>query len=351
MLIKQEFIRRILVILIAHMGDTVLATPLTRALQAAYPEAVIDMLVSPLGAEAARHDPCISKVFVYEKIDWRRDRHKLMRVVGLLQYRKYDMSFATSYGSLGSMMAWFTGAKYRVGFDLYNGARFLTHVVSYPTGIIHEAEKQLKLLNPLGITFTGSNLSFTVSENEIASLHQKIKISHDRPIVAICPLSTHIHKNWTIVGWATVLKELSKLAYCYLIGSPKELPEITQINACSNNAAVIAAGSLTLGESAALLKEADLFITVDTGPLHIVQAFETPVLALFGPTHPDVWGPRRSCDVVIRSTVDCLACWHSKAPYWTYTCENHICMEQILPAKVVQTAQSMLEYKNGHEPR
>lgn len=351
MLVKPEFIRKILVILIAHMGDTVLATPLTRTLQAAYPEAVIDMLVSPLGAEAARHDPCISKVIVYEKIDWRRDRDKLMRLVGLLQHRRYDMAIATSYGSLCPMMTWFTGAKYRVGFELYNGARFLTHVASFPTGIIHEAEKQLKLLTPLGIIPKDSSLSFTVDKDEIASLHQKIKISHDRPIVAICPISTHIHKNWTISGWAAVLKQLSKVAHCYLIGSTKELLEITRINACSGNAAAVTAGSLTLGESAALLKEADLFITVDTGPLHIGQAFETPVLALFGPTHPDVWGPRRPCDVAIRSTADCSACWHNKTPYLTYKCENHICMEQILPANVIKMAQAMLENKYVHEPR
>lgn len=351
MLVKQELIHKILVIIIAHMGDTVLATPLTRTLQAAYPEAAIDMLVSPLGAEAARHDPCINKVIVYEKIDWRRDRDKLMKIIGLLQHRKYDMAIATSYGSLCPMMTWFTGAKYRVGFDLYNGARFLTHVVSFPTGMIHEAEKQLKLLKPLGITPKDSSINFAVSKDEIASLHEKIKISHDRPIVAICPISTHSHKNWTTLGWSAVLKQLSKVAHCYLIGSPKELPEISQINVYSGNAAVVTAGSLTLGESAALLKKADLFITVDTGPLHIVQAFETPVLALFGPTHPDVWGPRRPRDVVIRSTTDCSACWHNKTPYWTYKCENHICMEQILPENVVKTAQAMLKNKYVHEPR
>lgn len=347
MLANQGLIRRILVILVAHVGDTVLATPLTRALRAAYPEALIDMLVSPLGAEAARHDPCISKVIIYEKIDWRRDRDKLMRVIGLLQHRRYDMAIATSYGSLGPMMAWFTGAKYRVGFDLYNGSKLLTHVVPFPTGLIHEAEKQLKLLKPLDITPNDSSISFTVGKDEIASLHQKVKISHDRPIVAICPLSTHTHKNWTISGWSATIKQLSKLAYCYLIGSPKELLEITQINTCSGNSAVITAGSLTLGESAALLKESDLFITVDTGPLHIVQAFETPVLALFGPTHPYAWGPRRPCDVVIRSPADCSACWHNKTPYWTYKCENHICMKQILPESVVKIAQVMLEYKNA----
>jgi len=85
--------------------------------------------------------------------------------------------------------------------------------------------------------------------------------------------------------------------------------------------------------------------------LHIVQAFDTPVLALFGPTLPDAWGPRRPYDVVIRSTVYCSGCWHNKAPYLNYKCENHICMEQILPTDVVKTAQTMLENKYAHEPR
>lgn len=340
--IIRECFRRIVVILIAHMGDTVLATPLTRSLKSAFPEAVIDILVSPLGAEAALHDPSINNVIVCEKINWRRDRNKVMKIVGLLQHRSYDLAITTSYGSLCPIMARFTGAPYRVGFDLYNGVRFLTHIVPYPTGIIHEAEKQLTLLKPLGITPKDSSIGFAIDKVEIESLHQKVKLTYDRPIVTICPLSTHTHKNWTAAGWAAVLKQLSKTAYCYLIGSPKELLEIAQINACAGNVATVTAGSLTLGESASLVRESDLFITVDTGPLHIAQAFNTPVLALFGPTHPDVWGPRRSCDTVIRSKASCSACWHNNKSYWNYKCEAHICMEQILPEDVLTMAQTML---------
>ncbi|BBB90426.1 MAG TPA: glycosyltransferase family 9 protein [Methylomusa anaerophila] len=350
MIVERDQIRKILLIIVAHMGDVVLATPVTRALRSAFPAAVLHMLVSPLGEEAARHNPFINKTIVYTVTNWEKDRSLLRKLIAGLQQEQYDLALASHYGSLGPMLAWLSGAKYRLGFDADGGAKFLTHVVPSLRGaIVHESEKQLATLEPLGITTRDTGIVFAIYPEEVRNLRQKVTVIHDRPLVLICPFSSHSHKDWTIAGWTSLLQSLAQTARCFLLGGQKELPPVQRLAAAAGNAAEVFAGSLTLGETAALMAEADLIITVDTGPMHVAQAFPAPVLALFGPTHPQVWGPRRPHDVVLYRPQECSPCWQ-KAEYWPYKCGNHACMEQIPAADVIQAAKSMLQRRPTLQP-
>lgn len=343
MCIKSELTRKILLIIVAHMGDAVLATPVTRALRRKYPQAAIDMLVSPLGEEASEHNPYINDTIVYSIKNWQRDRIKLRNLITFLQNQKYDLALATNYGSLGPMLAWLSAAKYRIGFDDDGGAKFLTHVVASQRAVIrHETQRQLEILRPLGVFTQDFSIEFNIAPDELTSLHNKVSLSHHKPAVVLCPFSSHPHKNWTVSGWISLLPQLAKLANCYFIGGHRELSDILQLNAYAGYAAEVLASKLTLGETAQLIREADLLITVDTGPLHIAQAFQTPVLALFGPTHPKVWGPRGLQDIVVSAPQACSPCWQ-RTNYWHFHCEKHECMEQITATEVLHTAEAMLK--------
>lgn len=344
MLLAQEYIHKIMFVNIAHIGDIVVSTPVTRALKAAYPHAEIDVLTSPLSKKAVQHNPFISNIFVYDIDNWQQDRIKLLKLVQLLQRQKYDLALTPCYGTVDPMMVWLCGAKYRAGFDTYGGVKFLTHVTHLPgiDDIRHETEKQLEVLTVLDIAAQDSSIVFCYTDKEAASLHQKLELTHKKPLVLLCPFSSDSQKDWPITNCTALLQQLTKLAHCYLIGSHTALPKLRQINAAANNIAEVLAGSLTLGELAALINKADLFITVDTGPLHIAQAFQTPVLALFGPTDPRVWGPRGCHDFILQTLKKCAPCWH-KPDSLKNSCVKNECMEQISAADVLQTALKMLK--------
>jgi predicted lipopolysaccharide heptosyltransferase III len=338
-----ENIHKILVVSLAHMGDAVLATPVTRSLKKKFPLASIDLLIRPLAEEAAKHNPYVDHVIVYERDHWQKNKADLQNFIHLLQSKNYDLALSASDDSICAMLIGLSGARYRIGYENDSQMNFFTHTVPAPTKIMHQSERQLEILKPLGLMHQDSHIEFQISMNETTSLYHKLDLSSTKPTIVLCPFSSHVHKNWTVDNWITVINHLAKKAQCILIGSQQELSAIQSMNDRTDNAALIAAGQLTLGESAALIKSAQLFITVDTGPMHIAQAFDTPVIALMGPTHSRVWGPRNRQDIVIRSLrCPCAPCWQLYKNYYTFECSTHCCMTQITAAKVIKSAESIL---------
>lgn len=344
MLILPEQVNKILMVTITHIGDIVLSCPTTRALKDFFPDAEIDMLVSKPQGEAAYHNPYISNVIFYDIEDWQRDRAKLMQLIQRLRMKKYDFALSSRHGSADPMMAFLSGAVYRAGFDTHGGSKFLTHILpSNPAVVRHETEYQLALLATLGITAADTRIEFLVSDDEESSLNEKLPHLHKagRPIVLLCPFSDDTQKNWTNNGYVQVLQTLAEFADCYLLGSLRQLSALRSINNCAGNAATVLGGALSLGELAALIKAADLLITVDTGPMHIAQAFRTPVVALMGPTDPKVWGPRKSGDIVLNKPMCCAPCWH-KDEAIKKSCRSNECMRRIRPDAVIEAATGIL---------
>lgn len=329
---------------ITHIGDIVLSCPTARALKKAYPSAEIDMLVSMPQGEAAFHNPYIHSVIDYTIKDWQRDRIKLIALIERLRLQQYDIALSSPYGSANPMMAWLSGAACRIGFDVHCGARYLTHIIptAAPT-IRHETENQLRVLAPLGITTEDTRIEYTLSAADIAGMYEKLPelLARCRPLVLLCPFSDDKQKNWTHSGYTAVLKTLADFTDCCLIGAHNQLSELTAINCSTGNRATVLAGTLTLGELGALIQEADLLITVDTGPMHIAQAFETPVIALMGPTDPRIWGPRKPNDVIINKSLPCSPCWHKDEAIKKSCCRSY-CMQCIQPAEVIYAAKKSL---------
>ncbi|MDR7868549.1 MAG: glycosyltransferase family 9 protein [Sporomusaceae bacterium] len=344
MLILPEQINKILMVTITHIGDIVLSCPTTRALKKYFPHAEIDMLVSMPQGEAAFHNPHVSNVIFYGIENWQRDRAKLMKLIQALRQKKYDLALSSRHGSADPMMAFLSGAVYRAGFDTHGGGKFLTHMLPLdPIVIRHETEYQLALLAMLGITSEDTNIEFLVSDEEESSLNMKLPRLQDngRPIVLLCPFSDDPQKNWTDNGYVEVLRTLAEFADCYLLGSLRQLTALRSINTAAGNVAEVLGGLLSLGELAALIRAADLLITVDTGPMHIAQAFSTPVVALMGPTDPRVWGPRNPGDVVLTKPMECAPCWH-KDESIKKSCRFNECMWRIRPDDVIKAATGIL---------
>lgn len=344
MQIMPEQVNKILLVSITHIGDIVLSCPTARALKDYFPHAEIDMLVSMPQGEAAYHNPYISSVIPYDIVNWQRDRVKLVKLIQALRRKKYDLALSSRHGSADPMLALLSGAALRAGFDTHGGGRYLTHVLpSDPAVIRHETEYQLAVLAMLGIPATDTRIEFLVGDEEEASLRKKLPHvgKRERPLVLFCPFSDNSQKNWTISGHVKVLRTLAEIADCYLLGSLRQRPALRDINRCAGNAAKVLGGFLSLGELAALIGAADLLITVDTGPMHMAQAFQTPVLALMGPTDPKVWGPRKPGDIVLNKPMHCSPCWH-KDEAIKKSCRGNECMRRIRPAEVIQAAICVL---------
>ena len=330
-------IHKILIINLAFIGDVILSTPVARALRETYPQAIIDMLVVPGPAGIAEMNPYIDTVHVYDKKGRHRNWFRAYRLVKELQTYHYDVIVCTNFAVRGAILAWLIGAPYRIGYDAQHGKWFLTHAASARRTVIrHEAENYLDVLKPLGISMDDTSLCLTIPDKVHRSLERHVVRYPGKPLVLICPAGRHKRRSWTEDGYIRLIRELAVFADIGLIGGKTEQDYLEGINHLSGNLAVVYSGVFDLKQLAAFISEADLLISVDTAPLHIAQAVGTPVLALFGPSIPAVWGPRGERDVIFYRKVDCAPCW-GKTP----NCD-HRCMSVIKPDDVIRKAKEML---------
>ncbi len=124
-------------------------------------------------------------------------------------------------------------------------------------------------------------------------------------------------------------------------GSPADVPYISMIREQMKNEPLIAAGKLSLSEATALIEASDVYVGVDSGPMHIAAFTGTRIVALFGPTDPAKVGPYGSGHTVIRRTdLDCLACRKR-------SCSNRQCLEGISPQTVFEETVRLLGWNTG----
>lgn len=339
MKIDQQRIRKILYINLAFIGDIILSTPAIRALRAKYPAAIIDMLVTPWASQAARGNPYVDEVHIYDKKGEHRKLAKLWQLLSVLRTEKYDLVITANYALRGAMVAKMIGARYRVGYDAQHAAFFLTHTTpAKRMDVKHETENQLAVLQPLGISTTDFSLEFQHNAIDIQNMHDKMGELPPKTIVVICPFGRHPLNNWTTAGYVALLTQLSAVASCYLIGGQGDKENLLAINQQAGDCGTVLAGNLTIGELAVFLGKSSLVITVDTGPMHLAAAVGAPILALFGRSDERVWGPRGEYDQVLR-LLD-LPCAPCIAPR---ECSHHSCMKNLTSEVVIAKALGMLK--------
>jgi predicted lipopolysaccharide heptosyltransferase III len=339
MIESLKHIQKILVINLAFIGDVVLSTPVIRALRESYPQAMIDMLVVPLTKSIASGNSFVNEVLVYDKRGQHKKLGPLFKLICELRSRHYDLAVCTNFAARGAMLAWIAGIPNRAGYDRQHANLFLTHVASSERlEIRHEAENYLAVLKPLGITTADTTLAFQVQEQDKVAFATKVpKVMLDQPIAVVCPIGSYPRKSWTTAAYAELICHLAKESQVVLIGGGKEAADLSKISQTSadlagRNVVCILAGKLNLGELAALLQCCKVLVSVDTGPMHIAQAVGTPVVALFGPTDPVIWGPRGLNDQVFYEKLSCSPCWGKGE------CTINRCMTGIAVEKVIEAA-------------
>ncbi len=336
---KPESINKILVIDLAFIGDVILATPVLRALRGSFPKARITMLTIPLTAEIAAMDPYVDNVLVYDKHGEHQGFWGMLRIAGLLRRHHFDLAVCMNFALRGALVAWLARIPERVGYDAQLASLFLTRTTSHERdGIKHEALNHLEVLRSLYLDTSDTSLAFRLPEAARQYLEQKVPGLPAKGYIAICPFGSYAKKNLTLDTAAQVAAHLAARMPVYLIGGKKEQAGLAQVAfAADLPAGNVLAGELTLQELAVFLQGAAALVTVDTGPLHMAQAVKCPVLAIFGPTDPVIWGPRGEADKVIYHHMACSPCWGKG------TCTQNSCIADISAVEIMQAADALLE--------
>lgn len=307
-------IKRILLIKLRHHGDMLLTTPVINSLRKHYPASEIDVLLYKETEAILRYHPAISVIHAIDR-SWKKQgvRHQLKEELALLKNiraRHFDLVINLADQWRSAVIALFSGAPVRIGFDYQKRRSFIwrkahTSLVSTANhGTLHTVEQNLSILAPLNIDITDRRASMHYSPDDDAhrqSLLAERAVNGD--YIVIQPTSRWTYKCWDDAKMAQLIDALQPQGLTIILTAgpdKKERDMIAHIQSlCHNPQVVSLAGELTLTQLAAIIDHARLFIGVDSAPMHMAAALNTPCVALFGPTKLHHWRPWSDNSTVI----------------------------------------------------
>jgi heptosyltransferase-2 len=276
----------------------------------------------------------------------------LLKVINELRKRKFDLVIDYEQNHrLVTLISYFSGAKRRIGF--YNATikrgYLLTDKVMLK-GSRHMIDNFDDLLVPLGIYAKTDRLERIWEPLE--SLDYCKKWLQERG-VSEGDLLIGIHagsgervssRRWSKEKFAELADRLIQKFAAKIIftGSPDELALINDVVKLMKSSAIIAAGHTSVTQLVSLIGLLDMFISNDTGPMHISAAMEIQTIGLFGPETPQVYAPFGSRNISIYMKIKCSPCIIIHKGQ-SQNCKNPDCIELISVADVWQAAESLLK--------
>ena len=225
----------------------------------------------------------------------------------------------------------------RIGFNWEHRWRGLlyTTVVQAAYGRMHMVDYDLQALTPLGIRSEQALPILRTGSEEETSADRLVNEGGlaGVPWVMIHPGARYWFKAWPPERFAALIDRFDQEKTAVgLVGDRRDHEVAERIRELTKYRPVSLVGRTSLLELAALMKRCVLFIGNDAGPMHMAAAVGTPVMALFGPSDPSVWGPRGSKVEVIYKGLDCRRCFHPTCERGPDSCMNQISVEEVMQA-------------------
>ena len=311
---------RILVVSTTGLGDSLWGTPAIRALKHQHPDTPISLLTSPMGKEVFLNSPYIDQLFVldapfiFSAFKLFFTLRKKGFTVAYIFHISQRITLPLVYLASPSKIVGTTGIN--KGLD-----HLLTHPI--PPSYTHEIERRLEIVNRRGSP-PEMEMFITESEHQTALKH----LPPPSLRIGIHPGAKDRFKRWNPKYFVELGKRLAeeKGATILITGDRSEGALCREI-ADQIPRALNLAGTLSVRLLAALIEQLDLFITNDTGPMHIAFAMNVKTLALFSPTDPNLCGPYKVSAQVVAKSPTCTPCIRKK-------CLFPFCMEQLSPQEV-----------------
>ena len=386
----------ILFVRLSYIGDILHATPAARWIKEQYPDAKLHWIVTPSMVELLDGNPYVDEIIPWERDEYEAHSKKLhiptmwrmwWELKAKLEPYKFDVAIDVQGRLITGLVLLASGATIRLGlggtkelnwlFTNYKSKPSTDHVIKRYVEVaqlLKEAvAKQADLDTPLK---TADNVLEPETLNNVSAkkmyhmdFHVPSKLhtwaeelwetidNHnslnrgevEKPLRVGLVLGTSwATKEWPQEKWYSLIKSLQYRANFVCLGGPKEStqykPLMDSLAAGGIDQIMLnMLGKTTLQEVGALIESCDVVVTADTGSLHIALALDKPVVALFGPTDPKLWGPLTGTfKVLVNDELDCLGCRKRRCPK-----PDQYCMSGIEPVRVKKAIFELIGDRNG----
>jgi predicted lipopolysaccharide heptosyltransferase III len=335
-------VRRVLLVRLRSIGDTVLATPSLFALKRFLPDVKVDILVEDWVAPLLDNHPHVDNVVALERGGFMTRA----RVARELRAAKYDVVYNLHGGTTATFLTRATGARYRVGFKTYQYAQLHNHQAPSPLLLwgqqkAHSVEQQLALLGWTGVPVTDRpRTQLGISQKATQTVNKLLAEAGltEQKIALIHPAAAFATKQWAVENFARIAEFLTDRGFAPVaIAAPNEKALLEKL--CSQASVKITTLDLPLPEVTALAARSELFVGNDSGIAHIAAAVGTAAVVIFGSSNIAHWRPWNSAPAeVVFEEMPCQPC-HG---YFCEKFEQPECILRVPVTRVIAAIDRLL---------
>lgn len=332
----------ILVTYLMHLGDLVLTTPFLHVLRKNAPQAKITYLVDEKLADVVCYNPNIDELITIDKKGRDKSVLALWRYAKKMRHNNYDLLINIHPNERTSFLCSCSGAKQKVGAVHKLFTPFFDQVLVLNKKI-HAADMYLDILRQLGasdLTHNGLEIyNCSADEKFVDNFLVQENIQVSDKIISFNIGSAVLTKRWSSKRFAQVADYFAQKDYQIIfLGGKMDLPLVKEAVNFMKTKPVLATGKLSLGQLAALMKKMSLVITNDSGPMHVAISQKIPVVAMYGPSSPKLYGPYTELAEIVRSEPPCEDC----GDVMKHTCPKMDCMKNLSVEQVIIASERML---------
>ena len=352
----KELYQNILVIHLMHLGDLMLGTPVLAALRQQYPAARITLLADKKLADVVAANEHLDECLLIDKKGADGGILGILRYAMRLRKNHYDLVINLHRNERSSALAALSGGRRIVGYAKPGFALAFDHVSPSQNQVMHEVHSHYAALRAAGVLNADGKAGLemwipSAAKEEAERLWQAHFAPTDK-VIAINIGASWATKRWIDAYFAVVADTYLRRGYhIAVMGGPMDREMVEECRARMEEREHphlhIFTGQVSLGVLAGLLSRCILFITTDSGPMHVGVAMHVPVICMFGSSPIPGFYPYDARSISVRAPVSCHPCRIHECPLAGE--EHMMCMKRMPPDLILQYADQILR-EEGERP-
>ncbi|MFA5095868.1 MAG: lipopolysaccharide heptosyltransferase II [Candidatus Omnitrophota bacterium] len=346
---KSSARARILIFNVNWLGDVLFSTAAIRNVRRNFPEGFIACIIPSRCYPVLKGNPHLDELIIFDEKDRHKGLFSLLDFVRGLRAKRFDMVFLLHRSFSRALICRLAGIPERIGHYTKKRGFLLTRQIIPPKrDSLHRIDYYLDVIEKAGLRVEDRHTEFFISEEDQVYVEKFLEgqgVKKSDFVATLNPGGNWPPKRWPKEYWAELADKLMGDfgARVVISGSAGDVALAENIRKRMIQRPVLACGVFNLKQLGALARRSDLFISADTGPLHIANSVGAKkIIALFGPTSPEVTGPYPLKNVIIlQKDVGCrIACYN-------VDCPDNRCMKAITPGDVLEKINTIRNPANG----
>jgi len=336
--------KKILIVRTDRLGDVILSTPVISNLRNYFPDAYIAFMCRPYVKDVLEKNPYLDEVIIYDKYGKHKSFWGSFDFSLQLRKNNFDWAIILHPTNRAHWITFLSGIRLRAGWSKKMDcllSRKIRH--DKEKGEKHELEYTLDILRSMDIPIVNKQTYFPITEEAVINIKKMLEaksIDANQKLIVIHPSASCVSKRWPLEYFSQLIKLLNEnLPHkLVIISSAEEKDDLNRL--FHDHLLVDFRGRCTISEIGALIKRSSLFISNDSGPVHIAASLNVPVISIFGRNNPGLsplrWKPLGLRSIYLHKPAGCLKCQAHQCT------KKFLCLRSIKAKEVYLLALNMI---------